>query len=294
MSRRPIFPCTLLLMVLSVPAAHAQSPGPQADLGDPTARPQSELVEPRPTVVWPPQVAPDSYILYDQNACGHCCGPIGGCGPIRMELFADSGPTLSFGSDFVTRSLEMGWMVGGGARTLFFNRAETAAWSVDLSLNYSWNHASNNSVQTLYAVPVTNVLGNVADELHQVSMANLYRTFVGVGVGREWFLLGPTFTGNTNWIAGVDGGFRYGTARIDMIDFATDSPSGFVRTTDQLYGGYVGFHTDLEIPHNCCTYLVGFRTEWSGMVMRSGALFNTINDQHVYDVNFLLTLGVRF
>jgi hypothetical protein len=293
MSRRPIFPCTLLLVVLSVSVARAQGPGPQADLGDPTARPQSDLVEPKPAVVWPPQTSPSSWILYDQ-ACGDCCGPIGRCGPLRMELFVDTGPSLPSGSEFVSRSLDTGWMVSGGARALFFNRAETAAWSVDLSLNYIWNHASHDDVQTLYPVPVTNALGNVSDELHRVSMINLYRTFVGAGIGREWFLLGPTFTGNVNWIAGIDGGFRYGTARIDMHDFASDSPSGFVRTTDQLYGGYVGLHTDLEIPHNCCTFLVGFRTEWSGMVLRNGSFFNTINDQGLYDVNFLLTLGVRF
>jgi hypothetical protein len=290
--RRPIFSGTLLLVSLSVAAVRAQEPGPQADLGDPTARPRSDLIQPRPAVIWPPQTGPSSWILYDQNPCGPCCGPIGGCGPIRMELFVDSGVSLPNGSDFVSRSLDNGWMVGGGTRTLFFNRAETAAWNVDLSLNYIWNHGAHSEVQTLYPVPTTNALGGVTDQLHPVSLANLYRTFVSLGAGRQWFLLGPTFTGNTNWIAGVDGGVRYGLARIDLHD--TVSESQFVRTTDQLYGGYVGVHTDLEIPHNCCTFLVGARAEWSGMNLHTGSFFTTFNDQRIFDVNFLLTLGVRF
>lgn len=293
MSRRPIFPCTLLLVVVAVAAARAQGPGPQADLGDPRTRTQPDLIEPRPTLIWPPQTGPSSYILYEQSPCSQCCGPIGGCGPIRMELFADTGPSVPYGSGFIARSLDTGWMVGGGGRTVFFNRAETAAWNVDLSLNFIWNHGAENDVQNVFPVAVTDILGNARTEFHPVSMSNLYRTFVTLGAGREWFLLGPTFTGNKNWIAGVDGGLRYGVARIDMHDLGR-SVSQFVRTTDQLYGAYVGLHTDLEIPHNCCTFLVGFRTEWSGMNLRSGLLLNTINDQHIYDVNFLLTLGVRF
>jgi hypothetical protein len=212
-----------------------------------------------------------------------------------MELFLDTGPSIPMGDSFIARSLDTGWLVSGGLRTLFFNPAETAAWNVDLGLNFMWNHGAHNEVQTRFPCVVNNAdTGAVTTNFDPVSMDNLYRTFVNLGVGREWFLLGPTFTGNNNWIAGIDGGLRYGVARIDLHVYDDPLFGGFVRTTDQLYGAYVGLHTDLEIPHNCCTYLIGLRTEWSGMYLRSGLLQNTINDQHLYDVNFLLTLGVRF
>jgi hypothetical protein len=140
---------------------------------------------------------------------------------------------------------------------------------------------------------VTDILGNSTTVFEPVRVANLYRTYINIGAGREWFLLGPTFTGNRNWIVGVDGGFQYGVASLRLND-PTNPFGQFTRTTDQIFGGYFGLHTDLEIPCNCCTYLAGLRFELDGQNLRSGLLNNPLNDQKIYDVNFLLTFGVRF
>jgi hypothetical protein len=294
MYRTPIFASTLLLILASAVGVFAQEPPGGADLNDPTARPQSELTQTRPTVIWPPQTGPSSWILYEQAPGSCCCGPIGGHGPIRMELYADAGVSLPVGGDLIAHSLSTGWMFEVGGRSLFFNRAETAAWNIDLGLDFIWNHGAHNNLQTIFpARSVTDIFGNSTTVFEPVSVANLYRTYINIGAGREWFLLGPTFTGNKNWIVGVDGGFQYGVASLRLNDPA--NPFGqFTRTTDQIFGGYVGLHTDLEIPCNCCTYLFGLRAEWDGQNLRSGLLSNPLNDQKIYDVNFLLTFGVRF
>lgn len=294
MSTKPIILSTLLVL-LGLGAARgqdrdlAQDPKYQPDLGDRRTAPQPELDPKPPTQIYPPQTGPSTWIVYRENPNCECCGPIGGCGPIRMELFAGTGPSLAIGGTLIESTLSDGWLVEGGGRSLFFNQDLTAAWNIDLKLSYVGN-SSSSSISYPFLAPRTDpITGRRFVVTDQVTTAALHRTYVSLGLGREWFLPGPTLMGQSNFIFGVDGGARYGVVRLDVHNY--NIVGQFQRTTDILWGGYGGVHFDWEIPRGCCTCILGFRTEFGYSKFEVPI---TLPQQHIYDLNFMLNAGVRF
>ena len=53
----------------------------------------------------------------------------------------------------------------------------------------------------------------------------------------------------------MDAGGRYGSAKIEFHEIT--------HQTSTVGGAFVALHTELEYPCGCCTFLVGFRTEWA-------------------------------
>ena len=187
----------------------------QPDLGDVNTRSQPELIERRPTMVWPLQTGPSSYRTYEQTPGSPCCCPIGSNGPIRVELFTNTGRSRVDG-ELIAHSLDTGWLVEGGGRTLFFNQDATATWNIDLGLSYVWNHGAH-PLQTPFparTVTTTDEFGITTESIvsDKVTVDNVYRTYVSIGGGREWYLMGSDGGCGSNWVVGVDGGFRYGCA----------------------------------------------------------------------------------
>jgi hypothetical protein len=200
-----------------------------------------------------------------------CCGPVGGDGPIFMELYVRSGVVLPVEGQIFGHVLQNGWEVEGGGRSLFFDPDAETAWTVDLSLCQMENHGQRSDI-------FFPVLGSF------VSMRSLHRTFVNAAVGKEWYLYGPATACGTRWRAGFDVGGRLGTGRADF----NDSP--FTHRTDTLYGAFAAVHTDVECSCGCCTFSFGFRAEWD--YMWSDILAESNSEME--DVNLLLTAGVRF
>jgi hypothetical protein len=209
-----------------------------------------------------------SWITYTRP---DCCGPIGGDGPIFMELYLRAGVSLPVVGEVLSHVLETGWEVQAGGRSLLFDPEGESAWTIDLSLSQMENHGQRSDI----VFPVLDSL---------VSMKALHRTFVNAAVGREWYLYGPATACGTKWRAGIDLGGRYGTGRADF----NDSP--FTHRTDTLYGTFVAVHSDVECTCGCCIFSYGFRAEWD--YMWSDLLAESNGD--MMDVNLLLTAGVRF
>src|SRR5262249_4644434 len=119
--------------------------------------------------------------------------------------------------------------------------------------------------------------------LGPVTLRDLNRTFGNLALGREWYLTGPMDSCGLRWRFGCDVTGRFGTAkaRFDEIRHITDT----------IYGLGLALHTDIEKQCGCCTWFAGFRTEWD---YTWSDILQQQNDSNIQDVNFLITLGVRF
>ena len=87
--------------------------------------------------------------------CG-CCGPIGADGPIEAEAYVRTGVSFPIGGAIFSKTLDNGWDIEGGVRSLFLNKAEDAAWVVELGGTNIFNSGTNNGlVVNLNNVPVS-------------------------------------------------------------------------------------------------------------------------------------------
>ncbi len=290
MSTRTVVPSCLLLFMLGTCTARAQDVSANPDINDNHTHPVTDLDRQQTPLVWPPQAGPVGYITYDRPCC---CGPIGSCGPITMELYLRTGPSIPVAGGFLAHALDAGWTVEGGGRTMFFNAARDAAWNVDIGVGFIANQGGHPNLLTKYSYFATEtVLFSPTSVLKtdDVSVSGLYRTFVEAGIGREWWMLGSADCGRKNWRIGADVGVHYGVARLDLHDYE-NLAGEFQRSTHVLEGGYIGVHTDWECPCNCCTFLGGLRAEWADSVQK--VLRNT-GDEYLMDVTITAYLGVRY
>jgi hypothetical protein len=270
------------------PAAAQPAPGPMLDRPDlgygvPSregmSRVQGEPQGPRTqTPASEPAPMLSSWLTYSRP---DCCGPVGGNGPIDAELYVRTGPTITFGDGILAHLLNgaAGWDVQAGGRSLFFNAPQTAAWTVDLSLNYIYNH-SKTDPKPMIEVAASPTSPPTAIP---VTLRNLHRTFADVALGREWYLHAPADACDWRWRVGGDVGGRLGTAKAEFDEIQ--------HRTDTIYGVVTSIHTDVEKPYGCCTMSVGFRAEWDFTWMD---ILQRQNDSNIQDVNLLVTFGVRF
>lgn len=290
-----LWPAALVLALLGDCAARAQAPPgqvpapPGTDLGGPEElAPQGVYGgigggRSTATGATPPEglrapVGLSNWITY---TCPECCGPIGGCGPLGYEVYLRSGTSISVGGGRLNRTLQDGWLIDGGARTLFFNPAADAAWTVDFGISTTENNINHPEV----SFKLNNDL---------VTGRRLNRTGVNVGLGREWYLCGSAWDGGKNWRVGFDAGGRWERARLDLNDNTVANgqvtANGFIRVGDVVGGIFAAVHSDVEWPLGGCKLQAGVRIEWD--YTWQDLLPPVLTD--VEDVNFLLTIGVRF
>jgi hypothetical protein len=214
--------------------------------------------------------------------CPQCCGPVGRNGPIGYEMFLRTGPSMPSAGQRLHKAIQTGWLVEGGARTLLFNPPATAAWTAEFDVGSIFNNGGHPEV--------TFPLGTT----DQVSVRRLNRTGIKVVLGREQYLFGSAWGDGCNLRFGWDAGARYDSVRIDLNDFLTAggtiTPNGFLRRKDDVMAVVLAAHTDLEWPLGGCKLQVGGRIEWAY------TWEDIIPSQRtdISDLNFLLTLGIRF
>lgn len=191
---------------------------------------------------------------------------------IQTELYLRAGASVPFRSTFYGEMLDTGWMIQGGGKTLFFDDPHIRAWFVDVSLaniNASTNNRANTRPVVIDGTPT------IVDSYN--------RTFVGLGIGRAWYLIGNGLDRTDTWRVSLDGGGRWGSASATYAQAKHNS--------DVIGGVYVGLQTDMEMPMACspCMFVLGARTEWaytwSDILGRSS---------DVMDINLLLHVGVRY
>jgi hypothetical protein len=272
-----------------------------------------------------PSVAPEgrttlsSWILYPRSP--GCCGPTGLFGPIGEELFLDGGLSFVVGSSIFGHALGVGFDVEGGARTLFYNPACDAAWTVSFSVSNNFNHAFdetekanvsgltagqtglvttdpttglttiNSARAQQFGINPNSLNGTTTQVLPSFPLTprNLNRTYANLGLGREWFLWGPAHVDGLNngalpnWKVGFEFGPRWGTADLEVNEVT--------HLTETIYAAYVAIFTNFEYPWHGCVFTAGIRGEfgytWCDILQEQ-------NRTDLEDINLLLTVGVRF
>ncbi len=228
--------------------------------------PKSAATQTNKQVADQPYHGLSNWITYERP---DCCGPIGTSMPILTEFYLRVGPSFPIGSQFLGEKLDTGWMIAVGARAMFYNQPQTAAWAVDLHIANLNHHAKDLDV---FLLPNTGTV---------VTPREYNRTFVGLGLGRERYLWGAAHSEGSTWRVGWDGGGRWGSASAKL--------RGSKHVTDVIGGVYAGIHTDLEIPWGCCIFIAGIRGEWE--YTWSDILQRTSDAQ---DANLLFNFGVRY
>jgi hypothetical protein len=265
----------LVVTLLCLGAARGEDmPAPYTGAGAPPPPPNgavTDLTQPS-----------SSWLVYPR--CEGCCGPVGANGPIGYEVYLRNGFDFPLGGNPFGARMKMGWDVSAGARTLFFNPEQTAAWTADIGVRNVFNESSDQtSTHPLFNVfdSMTNTTTSEVD----VAIRNLNRTYLDLSGGREWYL-----TGNANcidqgplWRVGFDVGGRYGTEKMEVTTFR--------HRTDVNAGVFLAVHTDVEISRGCCIFIAGLRSEygytWSDILQRQ-------TDGDIQEISLLFNLGVRF
>lgn len=268
----------ILLTCLSVWPAFGQEepPRPLPERYDSAPTPLSELPPPQSPDLFP---APPEISSWRRYSRPDCCGPIGGNGSVEMEIYTREGVSLPVSGRLLPHALNPGVFVEAGGRTLFFNPAQDAAWTADLSLSNIYNNGNRPNLTFVMLNP---------PQLFNIREYN--RTLVNATVGREWYIMGPTVNPGVSWRAGLDLGGSWGTSRLSLNHLLPETPNDFWRRGDVIGAFLISAHTDIEIPFGSARLYTGFRTEWS--YTWSDALLGQNCD--IEEVNFLFTLGLRY
>lgn len=233
-----------------------------------------------------------------------CCGPIGRHGPINCEIFLRPGVSFPTGGSFLAKVLEPGFMIQGGARTLFYNPARDLAWTVELGISSAWYDAGRDQVAILNNIPrlIPNQFGPPSEDVVPalpVIPSSLNQTYVHLSGGHEIYLWGNGDCGDDNpkWRVGYDLGGRWGSAKLmvgkQRFPEDNDDPNrGLFRHLTDVVGGVFGaLHTDLECPYKCAMFQLGLRAEvahiWADLLQPQ-------NNTDLMMINFLVNFGVRF
>jgi hypothetical protein len=297
MSAKTIFAAALVVTVLGFATARGQTPYPMNGPADSASMPASAAPDngpssppangPSPPVWANGRPEPPPYVTYQR---ADCCGPVGGDGPILDELFMRAGISLPVSGKIFGHTLETGWMLTGGGRTLFYDPDMKSAWAVEIGVTNIRNHGQRSDIRVPLSIFVPDQFGTATrvnfgrdPGVPGVTIKNLNRTSADLALGRECYLMGSAKDPCTKWRVGIDGGVRYGSERVEFQEIK--HRVGVFET------GFVALHSDVECP--CCTviFLAGFRIEWD---YTSANVLQRQNDSDVMDVNFLFTTGIRF
>jgi hypothetical protein len=232
----------------------------------------------------PPIYGPgiSEWIAYPRP-CG-CCGPVGKHGPIGAELYFRTGISFATGGGLVGDNATPGLWIQGGLRTLFFNRAQDAAWTVDLGLSTSWHDIQG--APTAIIRDFTRIVDSTMQIIPEqpVTPSSVNYTLVSLGIGRECYLWGaPDCGGEPRCRVGWDGGGHYGSSKMVLYEIQ--------HRTDTVGGFFLAMHGDIEVPTGCCILYAGARLEYG--VLWSDILTSR-NDTNVQLINLLVNFGLRY
>lgn len=283
---------------LSEPASPAPRPVATLDRLTAPIPPGAAVGESDPvgTLTNAPGLPPGSYASPWYSDGPGCASPVGLHGPVSYDVYWYTGPNFAFGSGPFTDRLHMGWMVGGGGRTLFFNQTGDAAWAFDIGLSYTYNRGSNDDFLDLFlrqpdAQGFNNQVIVQPDKFETTRIRGLHRTSFNFGIGRDLFYWGNGLPGGEegwNFRAGADVGGRWGTSHVDLVPVFEEN--GYNRRQGVYHGVYVAFHSNFEVPRGGWIWFGGTRVEWGYDWMN---LVPPVKGD-VQNLNLLLTGGVRF
>jgi len=260
-------------------AAHGQSTLDQPIFPPPSPLGKNGETTPVKEPMMPSIGGLSDWIVYRRDCCE---SPVGRRTPLFSEIYLNVGPSIPIGGQTLSRELQTGWSVTGGARALFFNEPLTKAWAFDIHIINT--HESAGRHNTPFAVTVFH-RGIRTDfgvgGAPGATLQDSNRTLLGMGWGREWYLRRPADDDGCKWRFGIDVGGRWGSHRVDLNEFS--------HLNDVIASMYTAAHSDLEFLWGRCLFHAGVRVEWA--YTWSDILQQTSD---VQDLSVLLTVGVRY
>jgi hypothetical protein len=224
-----------------------------------------------------------------------CCCHVGGNGPLGYEMYIRSGLSFPVGGGLLNHTMNMGWNITGGARTLFFNPERTSAWTIDLGITNIHNNSSYpisgppDVLLTNVPVKIPSPTGFGSSSIRvprvPVTVCDLNQTYVNASLGKEWYLIGCGGCSGQqcNWRVGCDLGGRYGSGKVEFDQIQ--------HRTNALYGAFMAIHTDIEYPCGCCIFYGGIRGEYGSTWDN---LLQPQNNGNIQYLNLMFSLGMRF
>jgi hypothetical protein len=288
MNAKVVILTTLALTLVGLGAVRAQAPSTAG--GDYAAMPPTIAGTGGQAPPAPQQFQVSGWIRGDKFGCceGDCPN-----GPLQYELFLRVGPSFQIGGGQLADSLLTGIYTGGGGRLLLFDPEAIDAWVAELGVANIDNHAHMNfpGLPLNILVPGTNAIGQTVptavsfgkNGVPGVTVRSMDRTFLSLGGGKEWYLIGSAACCGPTWRIGSDLGGRWGTEEASFNEIP--------HRTDTIGGVYAALHSDVEIPCGCCILQGGCRVEydyfWSDILQIQ-------NKSDTQDINLLFTIGVRY
>jgi hypothetical protein len=147
MSVKNIGLATVVAVLFGVSTANAQYVAPPAGNLETNTVPSAYGNPDLPVTPSTVNQGPITLSKWIVGTCPDCCGPIGGCGPIEMELYMGLGWSFPIQGPVFGHTLDIGWDIQGGARSLFFNTTRDAAWTADLSISNIFNQGQESQRQ---------------------------------------------------------------------------------------------------------------------------------------------------
>jgi len=207
-----------------------------------------------------------------------CCGPVGGNGPIETELFLRNGFSMLIQGGPLRDGLDGAYTFSSGARSLFYNCAGDAAWTVEYGVDYFYNRGGHAEIEY-------GIFGTI------VNIREYHRAGVHIAGGREWFVFSPAYQCGTNYRYGFDTGGRWMYSRLNFNNPEIVGPS-FQRRSDVMGAFFVALHSDMEVPlNNCTTFITGLRAEWA---INYTDVLPDYQPKEFQEIIFSWNLGLRF
>lgn len=268
----------MALLAWNLGLATAQAQYPPAPTGT-SAPAGTAITGGQPSEIIGPPATLSQWITYSYGDFG----PVGGGFPVMSEVFLRSGLAVPTSVGNLGSVLTLGWDIEGGGKLLFFNPTADRCWTLWISISNVTNKANDTNQKFVIKDQQPFFLDPNTGEFvaKKVTVDSLNRTFVNLGVGREWYLFGSANTPENRWRVGVDTGGRWGSASARFHEIQ--------HRTDVIGAVFAAAYGDIAFPVGAVTILTGVRAEWD---YTWSDIMQISSD--VMSINVLFTAGLLF
>jgi hypothetical protein len=183
-------------------------------------------------------------------------------------------------------------MLEFGAKSLCYDPDRSAAWFGTIGVDYIFNNGNDptplGTRQANVPLDPTNPNSPTVPITIALAVRELHRTYLHLGVGREWYVGGGS-PESWRYFAGFEGGGRLGHAHVKFYSTPTIPSNPALRETDFIQNVFLGLHAGVLIPRCGYDIMLGGRCEWSHdwiTILEA--------DHDIDQIQFLLTAGVRY
>ena len=202
-----------------------------------------------------------------------------------VELYTQGGAIFEVGRGRLSNILDVGYRLDYGAKNYCYDDNRLGAWTGSLGITFEYNQARG--------VDATVLHHRVTDEL-----AYLFRQYVCIGIGREWYYTSDDLPDKWRYVFGFDLVGRVGTARAhfrkapirDVINVGINTVPLFTLNVTEIaedvsFGAYGGIVVPCTFYDLLFALHLEYEHEWVSLVD---------NDKHLDSFVLLLSASIRY